>query len=116
MVGADAFAKKVGEEKIKVNAENEAAMIEKVKCEQIAVEVSEKQTSCESDLAAAEPLVQQVRNMPELEIFSRSTDIMFYCLFFTEDLKYLYAAAHCESVVWPGTLCSASTLVKLVLR
>lgn len=61
VVGADAFAEKVGEEKVKVNAENEAAMIEKAKCEQIATEVTEKQISCEADLAAAEPLVQQVR-------------------------------------------------------
>ena len=61
VIGADAFAEKVGLEKAKVNAENEAALIEKAKCEQISLEVTEKQTSCERDLAAAEPLVQQVR-------------------------------------------------------
>lgn len=59
---ADAFAEKVGEEKVKVNAENEAAQIEKEKCEQIAVEVTEKQASCEKDLAAALPLVEQVND------------------------------------------------------
>lgn len=63
---ADAFAEKVGEEKVKVNAENEAAQIEKEKCEQIAVEVTEKQISCERDLAAALPLVEQVRVVPAL--------------------------------------------------
>jgi dynein heavy chain, axonemal len=57
---ADAFAAKVGAEKVKVNAENAAANIEKEKCEQIAVEVTEKQASCEKDLAAALPLVEQV--------------------------------------------------------
>ena len=44
-----------------MNAENEAANIEKEKCEQIAVEVTEKQASCEKDLAAALPLVEQAR-------------------------------------------------------
>jgi dynein heavy chain, axonemal len=62
VISADAFAEKVGHEKVKVNAENEAAQIEKAKCEQIAVEVTEKQVSCEADLAAALPLVQQVRD------------------------------------------------------
>lgn len=57
---ADAFAEKVGHEKVKVNAENEAANKEKEKCEQIQVEVTEKQSSCEKDLAAALPLVEQV--------------------------------------------------------
>lgn len=60
MRDADAFAEKVGAEKVKVNAENEAANLEKEKCEQIAVEVTEKQASCEKDLAAALPLVEQV--------------------------------------------------------
>jgi dynein heavy chain, axonemal len=60
VVNADAFAEKVGYEKVKVNAENEAAQIEKAKCEKIAAEVSEKQASCEKDLAAALPLVAQV--------------------------------------------------------
>lgn len=49
----------VGAEKEKVNAENESAKVEAEKCAAIASEVSEKQASCERDLAAAEPLVQQ---------------------------------------------------------
>lgn len=49
----------VGAEKEKVNAENESAKVEAEKCAVIASEVSEKQASCERDLAAAEPLVQQ---------------------------------------------------------
>jgi dynein heavy chain len=49
----------VGAEKEKVNAENESAKVEADKCAVIAREVSEKQASCEADLAAAEPLVQQ---------------------------------------------------------
>lgn len=61
VVNADAFAEKVGQEKVKVNAENEAAQIEKAKCEQIAVDVTEKQASCTKDLDAALPLVEQVR-------------------------------------------------------
>ena len=60
VVSADAFAEKVGSEKVKVNAENEAAQVEKAKCEQIAADVAIKQTSCEADLAAALPLVEQV--------------------------------------------------------
>lgn len=51
--------KQVGAEKEKVNAENESAKVEAEKCAVIASEVSEKQASCERDLAAAEPLVQQ---------------------------------------------------------
>lgn len=42
-----------------MNAENESAQVEAEKCAVIANEVSEKQASCERDLAAAEPLVQQ---------------------------------------------------------
>jgi hypothetical protein len=38
-----------------------AAQVEAEKCAIIAKEVSEKQASCEKDLAAAEPLVAQVR-------------------------------------------------------
>ncbi len=49
----------VGVEKEKVNAENEAAQVEADKCAGIAREVSEKQTVCERELAAAEPLVAQ---------------------------------------------------------
>jgi dynein heavy chain len=49
----------VGAEKEKVNAENESAKVEADKCAAIAREVSEKQSACEADLAAAEPLVQQ---------------------------------------------------------
>lgn len=52
-------ALQVGAEKEKVNAENESAQVEADKCAVIAREVSEKQASCERDLAAAEPLVQQ---------------------------------------------------------
>lgn len=50
----------VGVEKEKVAAENAAAQVEADKCAEIAREVSEKQSSCERDLAAAEPLVAQV--------------------------------------------------------
>jgi hypothetical protein len=50
---------KVGAEKEKVNAENASAQVEAEKCAVIASEVSEKQASCEKDLAAAEPLVEQ---------------------------------------------------------
>jgi dynein heavy chain, axonemal len=53
------IALQVGIEKEKVNAENDAAQVEAQKCAVIAQEVSEKQTSCERDLAAAEPLVAQ---------------------------------------------------------
>jgi dynein heavy chain, axonemal len=53
------FVLQVGIEKEKVNAENDAAQVEAQKCSVIAQEVSEKQTSCERDLAAAEPLVAQ---------------------------------------------------------
>ena len=56
---ADAFAEKVGIEKEKANEENDAAQIEAEKCAVIATDVSAKQASCEKDLAAAEPLVQQ---------------------------------------------------------
>ena len=59
VVSADTFAEKVGVEKVKANEENEAAQIEEEKCAIIAKEVSEKQASCEKDLAAAEPLVAQ---------------------------------------------------------
>lgn len=53
------YSAQVGAEKEKVNAENESAKVEADKCAEIAKEVSEKQASCERDLAAAEPLVQQ---------------------------------------------------------
>ena len=59
VVSSDAFAEKVGIEKVKANEENEAAQIEEEKCSIIAKEVMEKQASCEADLAAAEPLVAQ---------------------------------------------------------
>lgn len=42
-----------------MNAENESAKVEAEKCAVIAREVSEKQTVCEKELAAAEPLVAQ---------------------------------------------------------
>jgi dynein heavy chain len=58
-VGQCCCALQVGAEKEKVNAENESAQVEAAKCAVIASEVSEKQASCERDLAAAEPLVQQ---------------------------------------------------------
>lgn len=73
VVSADAFAEKVGEEKVKVNAENEAAQIEKGKCEEIAVAVAEKQASCEKDLAAAQPLVEQARAPLPLAALTLST-------------------------------------------
>ncbi|KAJ9515913.1 hypothetical protein QJQ45_016901, partial [Haematococcus lacustris] len=59
VASANVFAEQVGVEKVKVNAENAAAQLEAEKCAVIAREVSEKQASCEKDLAAAEPLVVQ---------------------------------------------------------
>eukprot|EP00878_Enallax_costatus_P012531 GHUV01013087.1.p1 GENE.GHUV01013087.1~~GHUV01013087.1.p1 ORF type:complete len:2750 (+),score=1040.15 GHUV01013087.1:633-8882(+) len=59
VANANIFAEQVGVEKEKVNAENESAKVEADKCAVIAKEVSEKQASCERDLAAAEPLVAQ---------------------------------------------------------
>lgn len=59
VASANIFAEQVGVEKEKVNAENAAAQIEAEKCAVIAKEVSEKQSSCEADLAAAEPLVAE---------------------------------------------------------
>ena len=58
VVAADAFAEKVGEEKEKAGVENDAANIEATKCQEIAEAVAIKQSSCEADLAAAEPLVE----------------------------------------------------------
>jgi hypothetical protein len=46
-----------------------AAQAEAEKCAVIAKEVSAKQTSCEADLAAAEPLVAQVGTHPALAGF-----------------------------------------------
>lgn len=60
VANAEVFAEQVAIEKEKVNAENAAAQIEADKCAAVAKEVSEKQSSCEADLAAAEPLVAQV--------------------------------------------------------
>lgn len=59
VVAADAFAEKVGVEKANASVENDAAQVEAEKCAVIAKEVGEKQSSCEADLAAAEPLVEQ---------------------------------------------------------
>ncbi|KAI8464229.1 MAG: flagellar alpha dynein [Monoraphidium minutum] len=59
VASANVFADQVGVEKEKVAAENESAKVEADKCAAIAKEVSEKQASCEADLAAAEPLVAQ---------------------------------------------------------
>ncbi len=59
VASANVFAEQVGVEKEKVDAENAAAQIEAEKCAVIAKEVSEKQASCEKDLAAAEPLVAE---------------------------------------------------------
>ncbi len=42
-----------------MNAETEKANVEAAKCDQIAKEVSAQAASCEKDLAAAIPLVQQ---------------------------------------------------------
>ncbi len=56
---ADKFAKEVGIEKANVNAETEKANIEAAKCDQIAKTVSIQAASCEKDLAAAVPLVEQ---------------------------------------------------------
>lgn len=65
---------------MKVNAENEAANLEKEKCEQIAVEVTEKQASCEKDLAAALPLVEQVCNAVWYTLFCDSFAVLFMLL------------------------------------
>lgn len=59
VAGADQFAGQVGEEKAKVNLENDAAQVEAEKCGVIAKDVTELQARCEKDLAAAEPLVAQ---------------------------------------------------------
>eukprot|EP00955_Chlamydomonas_euryale_P104726 365589-Chlamydomonas_euryale.AAC.1 len=59
VASANVFAEQVGVEKEKVGVENAAAQVEAEKCAVIAKEVSEKQASCEKDLAAAEPLVAQ---------------------------------------------------------
>lgn len=56
---ADTFAQEVGIEKAKVNEEVEKANGEAAKCDQIAKQVSVVQASCEKDLAAAAPLVEQ---------------------------------------------------------
>ena len=51
----------LGVEKEKVNAENAAAQVEAETCATIAREVTELQARCESELAAAEPLVAQAQ-------------------------------------------------------
>jgi len=56
---ADIFAAEVGLEKAKVQGESEKAAVEADKCSTIAREVGIQQVSCEADLAAAIPLVQQ---------------------------------------------------------
>jgi len=56
---ADIFAEEVGREKAKVQAESEKAAVEAANCAQIAKDVGIQQVSCEADLAAAIPLVQQ---------------------------------------------------------
>lgn len=49
----------VGVEKENADVENAAAQLEADKCSIIAKEVTELQARCESELAAAEPLVAQ---------------------------------------------------------
>eukprot|EP00930_Biecheleria_cincta_P100463 TRINITY_DN920_c0_g1_i2.p1 TRINITY_DN920_c0_g1~~TRINITY_DN920_c0_g1_i2.p1 ORF type:complete len:4610 (-),score=1017.36 TRINITY_DN920_c0_g1_i2:106-13935(-) len=56
---ADIFAAEVGEKKANVEAESAKAAIEAQSCAVIAKDVSAQQASCEKDLAAAIPLVQQ---------------------------------------------------------
>eukprot|EP00397_Hematodinium_sp_SG-2012_P000164 GEMP01000164.1.p1 GENE.GEMP01000164.1~~GEMP01000164.1.p1 ORF type:complete len:2602 (+),score=544.41 GEMP01000164.1:57-7808(+) len=56
---ADAFAEEVGKEKTKVNAESEKANAEATKCAEISKNVTAQKISCEADLAAAIPLVEQ---------------------------------------------------------
>ena len=51
----------VGTEKMKVGGEAEKASAEAVKCETIAVEVTQKQKDCERDLAAAIPAVEKAQ-------------------------------------------------------
>lgn len=58
---AEKFAAIVGTEKEKVEAENEKANIEAVKCSQIKSEVSAKKESTETDLMAAIPLVEEAK-------------------------------------------------------
>eukprot|EP00002_Diphylleia_rotans_P022035 TRINITY_DN430_c0_g2_i1.p1 TRINITY_DN430_c0_g2~~TRINITY_DN430_c0_g2_i1.p1 ORF type:complete len:4080 (+),score=854.57 TRINITY_DN430_c0_g2_i1:199-12438(+) len=54
---AEIFAAQIGSEKERVEAENAKAQIEAKNCEFIQVDVSARQTKCESELAAAEPAV-----------------------------------------------------------
>ncbi|EFN60095.1 hypothetical protein CHLNCDRAFT_133411 [Chlorella variabilis] len=61
VAAASRFAEEVGVEKEKVNAENAAAQVEADACATIAREVTELQARCESELAAAEPLVAQAQ-------------------------------------------------------
>jgi len=56
---ADAFAEEVGREKVKVGAEADKANVEALKCAEISTTVTAQKQSCESDLAAAVPLVEQ---------------------------------------------------------
>mmetsp|Transcript_146756 Transcript_146756/g.471049 ORF Transcript_146756/g.471049 Transcript_146756/m.471049 type:complete len:4209 (+) Transcript_146756:103-12729(+) len=56
---ADIFAEEVGREKANVQKESEGAALEAKSCQKIAADVSIQQESCERDLAAAVPLVQQ---------------------------------------------------------
>ena len=57
IAAAEVLSEKVGKEKEICNREGDAAAIEKGKCEQIQVEVGQKQEDCERDLAAALPAV-----------------------------------------------------------
>jgi dynein heavy chain len=56
---ADAFAETVGQEKTKVEAENDRAALEQQKCEKIAVEVNAQRAECVKQLAEAEPAVKR---------------------------------------------------------
>jgi dynein heavy chain len=56
---ADIFAEEVGIEKAKVEIETEKANKEALSCAKISKEVTAQRVSCESDLAAAIPLVKQ---------------------------------------------------------
>ena len=56
---ADAFAETVGQEKAKVESENDKAKIEESKCEKIAADVKAQQAECAKQLAEAEPAVKR---------------------------------------------------------
>ncbi|KRW98533.1 P-loop containing nucleoside triphosphate hydrolase [Pseudocohnilembus persalinus] len=56
---ADEFAEVVRKEKEKVEAENKKAQIEKDNCTRIKIDVTQKKAQTETDLEAAQPLIEQ---------------------------------------------------------